>query len=56
MADAAAPPAPPRFDLLLAHADSVFCVLARPPDSGTLVFVSDSARRVLGVQPAELLK
>ena len=52
--DEEAAPAP-RFDLLLAHADSVFCVIRRTPTPGELLFVSDSARRVLGAAPAELV-
>ena len=45
-----AEPSVARFDLLLAHADSVFCVLE---PAGTLLFVSDSARRVLGVDAGD---
>ena len=47
-----AEPSVARFDLLLAHADSVFCVLE---PAGTLLFVSDSARRVLGVDAGDLV-
>ena len=45
----------PRFDLLLAHTDSVFCVLERAPAAGKLLLVSDSARRVLGAHPDDLV-
>jgi hypothetical protein len=45
----------PRFDLLLAHTDSVFCVIERAPAAGKLLLVSDSARRVLGAYPDDLV-
>ena len=45
----------PRFDLLLAHTDSVFCVMERAPSAGKLLLVSDSARNVLGAHPDDLV-
>ena len=54
-APTAASESAPRFDLLLAHTDSVFCVLERTPAAGKLLLVSDSARRVLGAHPDDLV-
>ena len=44
----------PRFDLLLQHCDSVFVVVERST-AGKLLFVSESAHRVLGVDPDILI-
>ena len=58
-----------RFDLMLAHADSVFCVIERAavekkgdtekkkekPVEGKLLLVSDSAHRVLGTTGQDLV-